>query len=1055
MTASNPSSDFDKWRLSWHERLESFRNDCKQGNVPDIVMTLSVATPEELEAVFKDYLDAELDAVLGKKQLPSLDSYIGRLVPTFEQKLSQCREIVTTIVRAKLPQLPGHYRIDAVLGHGGMGRVFQVRHLTLDRDDAIKVILPTFAADPDLRRRFLREAKAAAKLKHTNIVTVYHAEEFNGTLYLAMELLQGEGLQERLNRTGALPLDQIVSISNGIAAGLAAAHNAGYVHRDIKPSNIWLETGTPEQTKLLDFGLARKEEGDSHLTQAGNECGTRTYMAPERLSGVPADAKSDLFSLGCVMYYMASGRPPYHDRPPNPAPPSLMSFNNRLPNALVELIERLMDNEPDRRPDSARQVLSSLGSIAADINGNGAAVADFTGLRQATQEKTTTAAFALPSADGGTLLAHLWEKALCAGEGALVANQRRLFNTVLRNDDRINRGLTLLQAAVWKMCEDDSANPFIGSQHVLLSGATGSGKSTVAEMFLLGTPVHNYKRYKSIYVAPTRALAQAKYRDLRDLLEGDELFDEAVLSTGEDTLDDSRIAQGNFTIACLVYEKANVLFSRNQEILAEIGLCVVDEMHMLADPHRGPLLELLLAKLLEQRQKSEGLTDDTDDRFRLRVIGITTEGGAEPSVISFFSYENRQTNLEEAPRHIDSPERPVAIDYHFVLPPPKPPPDDWILGRGDYIPWDLFHLMKVEGDRPRVLSAHERQDLSQQLAQKWAALLLNRKDYHEKARNELNRRLVAFLLSQLRSHPDGRRWLVFIPSKGLMDNIAWELRGKLEGRSAFRAGLPAELIEALEDAEDKEEAAAIEKLAIAGFFLHHSDIPTLVRRAVEQICDKPLQEQPSQVLFCTETLSFGVNLAVNDVLMLGTEFFSSDRSKSDVEPRNLSACYLHNMAGRAGRLGRSDQGPANYYLFVPLERKSPIPLILDRYFKDIKPLWSQLFVAEDKDAFDRVRTSLVRESKFDQYVALGRLRATDFSYPFVRSILNALGHCGTAENASVKRLMEFFSNYTLFARQKLEVPGEGATGSNPALERRLFQQALDITLIAGLQTVNL
>lgn len=1052
--ADRPSDEFADWHESWHRRLYDFVSAWEHGDEPQIELALQTAVSAELDKVFGHYLGAELEALLKKRRLPQIQDYLNRLVLAFKERLPTADEIIKAVFHEHLPRLPSHYRLDAILGNGGMGRVFRAHHMTLARDHAIKVMLPALTADAEFRKRFLREARAAAQLHHENIVTIHDAGEEDGIPYLAMELLEGQSLQQRLNSGSRFSITQILCISRGIAAGLAAAHERALVHRDIKPSNIWLESKPADHVKILDFGLARKEVGESQLTHTGDVCGTRAYIAPERASGGPASARADLFSLGCVMYYMATGRPPYYDTPPFPAPPPLGGLNVDLPGALVDLIEQLINVELARRPESAKEVCRRIDSVTDELTRRPSAHADpgsTTSGREPLQIDNVTVGLELPSADAEPLLGHLWEKALCMGEGAMVTAQRALLRTILANDYRASRQLTLLQREVWQQCSLELTNPFTTAAHVLLSGPTGSGKSTVAEMFLLATTVLNHYRCKAIYVAPTRALAQAKHRDLCQLLKGHRLVEETqvVLSTGEDTLDDAAIAQRNFGIACLVYEKANVLFSRNQEVLADIGLCVVDEMHMLADLHRGPTLELLLAKLLEQRQASEGKEDDRGDKFPLRVIGITTESRKDEPVISFFSYENRLTNRVDPPIHIDSPERPVPIDYSLVLPSRTPVSEKWTSNSGGPLPWDLFYLMTVDKDRHRELTGDERQKIAEQLAPRWSELVSNRKGHHENPGDELQRRLVAFLQNQLHHHPVGRRWMVFVPSKGGTESIANRLRKTLDGRDAFPDGVPATLLEALEDAEDREEAQTIERLARAGLFVHHSDIPHSVRRAIEEISNRPLESHPSQVLFCTETLSFGVNLAINDAIMLGTAFYSATRSEGSIESRDLPPCNLHNMAGRAGRLGRSDRDRANFYLFVPLEKqgKNVISLILERYFKDVPPLWSRLFVQDDKAPFKGRRTGLLRENKVDEYVKLGRLSAEDFSYPFVRSVLDVLRHRGIEGNCSADDLMDFFRDYTLYARQQL-LPSAVNPARDYELEERLFRQAVEDTLVS-------
>jgi tRNA A-37 threonylcarbamoyl transferase component Bud32 len=282
----------------------------------------------------------------------------------------------------------GGYRLLELLGRGGMGEVYRAEDPVLNRRVALKVMRPEFAASPDFRNRFLREARSAAALQHDHVVPIYHVGEEAGALYIVMPLLQGETLERRLQREARLPVAEVVRVGREAAEGLAAAHAAGLVHRDVKPANLWLEahsgepgalaTGGPGATaaggrvRVLDFGLARAAEADG-LSQTGAVLGTPGYMAPEQIDGHPADARSDLFSLGCVLYRAATGRPPFRAltitallravAEHHPPPPR--ELRPELPAALSDLIVRLLAKDPDHRPASARAVADALAAIAA------------------------------------------------------------------------------------------------------------------------------------------------------------------------------------------------------------------------------------------------------------------------------------------------------------------------------------------------------------------------------------------------------------------------------------------------------------------------------------------------------------------------------------------------------------------------------------------------------------------------------------------------------------------------------------------------------------------
>ncbi len=284
------------------------------------------------------------------------------------------------------PQGPGEmgrvgtYRVLSVLGAGGMGMVFQAEDTTLRRQVALKVMRPVLAASTKARQRFLREAQSAAAVRHDHIVTIHQAGEAGGIAFLAMELLHGESLEHRLQREPRLPIAEALRIGREIAEGPAAAHERGLIHRDIKPSNIWLEKGR-DRVKLLDFGLACSADGDANLTQSGAVVGTPAFMAPEQADGGKVDGRSDLFSLGCVLYRMVTGHPPFQGathlqvlcavalHQPEPA----ARLNAEVPRELSQLIDRLLAKQPHARPATAREIADALDRLAHV--GNAASVA--------------------------------------------------------------------------------------------------------------------------------------------------------------------------------------------------------------------------------------------------------------------------------------------------------------------------------------------------------------------------------------------------------------------------------------------------------------------------------------------------------------------------------------------------------------------------------------------------------------------------------------------------------------------------------------------------------
>lgn len=260
--------------------------------------------------------------------------------------------------------------IRRLIARGGMGLVFEAFDAGLRRSVAVKVLAPAIAASPEARARFLREARAAAAVDHENVLPIHAVGEVGGVPYLVMPLVRGESLQARLDRVGPLPVREILRIGLRTARGLAAAHHRGLVHRDIKPDNVLLESGDEGRVWLADFGLARAVE-DRSLTASGIVAGTPQFVSPEQAAGGDLDHRTDLFSLGAVLYTAATGTPPFAadsvvailrriaDEPA--VPPRRLRPD--LPEALDALILDLLAKEPGERPADADTVAARLEAI--------------------------------------------------------------------------------------------------------------------------------------------------------------------------------------------------------------------------------------------------------------------------------------------------------------------------------------------------------------------------------------------------------------------------------------------------------------------------------------------------------------------------------------------------------------------------------------------------------------------------------------------------------------------------------------------------------------------
>lgn len=267
----------------------------------------------------------------------------------------------------------GSYEIVEVIGQGAFGIVFKAFDEKLQRTVAIKAMNPRLAATSPPRKRFLREARSVAAIKHENIVQVYTVEE-EPLPYLVMEYIDGQTLQQKLNTTGPLDVAEILHLGRQMALGLAAAHARGLIHRDIKPGNILLEQGAEPKVKITDFGLARAAD-DASMTRTGVIAGTPLFMAPEQAQGLPLDHRADLFSLGSVLYQMACGRPPFRaataiavlKRVAEETPRPIQEVISEVPDWLCAIIGKLHGKKPEERFQSAKEVADLLGRCLSEL----------------------------------------------------------------------------------------------------------------------------------------------------------------------------------------------------------------------------------------------------------------------------------------------------------------------------------------------------------------------------------------------------------------------------------------------------------------------------------------------------------------------------------------------------------------------------------------------------------------------------------------------------------------------------------------------------------------
>jgi len=290
-------------------------------------------------------------------------------------------------------ELEGRYRIERRIGSGGMGTVYLAQQLSLRMSVAVKVLNRECSEDFTYNYRFIREARVAARVVHPNVARVLDLGRTpDGRAFSVMEHLQGEDLSELLAREGALPWSRTLRIVRQVVRGLRAAHAIGVIHRDVKPSNVFLavtDDGRAEQVKLLDFGIAKACDPAAtfgeNLTRIDKIVGTMEYIAPERILGEAADARSDIYSLGVMMFEMLTGHQPWPTeggplrslmKRVREAPPSLPEFLPGVPHEVVAVVKRAMEREPADRFASLQQLQAALRSIPTEARAPAGSVAE-------------------------------------------------------------------------------------------------------------------------------------------------------------------------------------------------------------------------------------------------------------------------------------------------------------------------------------------------------------------------------------------------------------------------------------------------------------------------------------------------------------------------------------------------------------------------------------------------------------------------------------------------------------------------------------------------------
>jgi hypothetical protein len=341
-------------------------------------------------------------------------------------------------------------RIESVAGRGGMGIVYRATQLSLGRPVALKLIAPEHAADSDFRDRFQRESRMAAAIDHPNVIPVYEAGEEDGRLYIVMRWVEGTDLHRELRAHGAMPAPRAARIIHQVAGALDAAHAAGLVHRDVKPANVLLGQG--EHVYLTDFGLTKHVLSEAGATKSGHWVGTLDFIAPEQLRGERVDARSDVYALGCVLYYVLAGRPPF-EREGDEAklwahlsepPPQVSGAAPGVPAAFDDVIARALAKAPEQRFQSAGDLGRAAMAAATGGHSPAADTVVATGAAAPIEINTRTAGTMLASPERARrrtprVLAAAAIVTLLAGAGGV--------GIAMRDDDRGQESAASPQAA--------------------------------------------------------------------------------------------------------------------------------------------------------------------------------------------------------------------------------------------------------------------------------------------------------------------------------------------------------------------------------------------------------------------------------------------------------------------------------------------------------------------------------------------------------------------------------------------------------------------------------
>lgn len=596
----------------------------------------------------------------------------------------------------------------------------------------------------------------------------------------------------------------------------------------------------------------------------------------------------------------------------------------------------------------------------------------------------------------------LWERSLKSqGLLGLTAGAKDTLRALaMLHESRISAELSELQRSYVEHLDSTEA----ANSHTLILGPTSTGKSTIAQAALMGHFINpiDVNRPCAIYIAPTKALTFAFFGELKAILLTAGLIkphgNELIVSSGDDREYDHFLSQGRFKIACVVNEKANAIFSRSPYLLGRVGMLVVDELHMIQELQRGPVLETLLMKLHSEQARADRITTTQSRRndtvVTPRLIGISTEQQRGEALRAFFTVKNDSGVVQ--PTVLRSTSRPVSVKHCFVF------RDDGNDAE-DAFRIAIEPIVEVSGDKTRRLEPKRLRAIAEKISSHSRTPSGSvRPEEMRGTRHNMAADLCRRLLTE---SPQGRTVLVFTSSKRECANLARAI-GKWRRENGFSSdeeeAIKSQFRNAVNEMEGVEEAADLREFANNEVYIHNAEITSSVRHVIETIFRESDECSPTRVLIATTTLAYGVNLAVSDVILEHTTFPSSNRTPpaetsildNVVSEEWIEPVEFHNMAGRAGRMGTNLHGnSARFFVIAPRGIDPVTELLVPYYGTDQNTLRSVLFAREDKSPLreldDASTNSWLTVPPSHPNTHVG---SVSFSYPFSRAILDITRH---------------------------------------------------------------